>query len=390
MCTCDNLFQFCLRDLGTPATSRSSCSFTSNTQPVQSDDIFFESAGIFPNSMLDITKSGPWTVSQFTCNCTLYSFVVKRIIIIIIVGINILSYIQGVQFYMEVIDFDSSTARQFVDSFAINVNSPISSSYSARMSHTGLHNIGTLELDYRIVCADDFYGTDCSVFCRPMMDINGVQMYSCNSDGSRNCLNGYIGELCNERNRCGELAVNCNNGQCVSNPLGCICDAGYSGTFCDGNIDDCVGVTCSSRGNCRDGVVTYTCDCDSGYTGSNCETEINECEGVDCSGNGQCIDSLAAYICVCNESYTGTDCETRIDSCLTVNCSGNGVCESSVDSFSCVCALGFTGDLCEDAINTTTSTITDDCLLSNCSSNSLCVNQTNCKAEDTSIPELGI
>ena len=36
--------------------------------------------------------------------------------------------------------------------------------------------------------------------------------------------------------------------------------------------DDCLDVTCSNRGICRDAVAGYTCQCVFGYTGENCES----------------------------------------------------------------------------------------------------------------------
>ena len=38
------------------------------------------------------------------------------------------------------------------------------------------------------------------------------------------------------------------------------------------DIDNCVGVTCSGRGTCVDGVDSSNCNCEAGYTGNNCET----------------------------------------------------------------------------------------------------------------------
>ena len=52
----------------------------------------------------------------------------------------------------------------------------------------------------------------------------------------------------------------------------CICDAGYDGTLCDNNIDDCSPNPCLNGGSCTDGVNSFTCSCAAGYEGDTCGT----------------------------------------------------------------------------------------------------------------------
>ena len=56
-----------------------------------------------------------------------------------------------------------------------------------------------------------------------------------------------------------------NGGTCVpvKNDSSCICAAGYSGKFCETNIDDCASSPCLN-GNCTDKVNDYSCDCEDG------------------------------------------------------------------------------------------------------------------------------
>lgn len=51
------------------------------------------------------------------------------------------------------------------------------------------------------------------------------------------------------------------------------------------------------------------CSCQPGFTGEFCETNINECNSVDCSGRGVCIDAVNSYICECASGYIGQDCQ---------------------------------------------------------------------------------
>ena len=48
--------------------------------------------------------------------------------------------------------------------------------------------------------------------------------------------------------------------------------------------DECASKPCSLAGTleCEDGENSYYCVCRAGYSGSNCEININECEGDPC------------------------------------------------------------------------------------------------------------
>ena len=39
-------------------------------------------------------------------------------------------------------------------------------------------------------------------------------------------------------------------------------------------------------------------------------SDINYCENVNCTGRGNCTNGVNTYTCVCEAGYTGTDCET--------------------------------------------------------------------------------
>lgn len=43
--------------------------------------------------------------------------------------------------------------------------------------------------------------------------------------------------------------------------------AGFNGTNCENNIDDCPGHQCANGGICMDGVNTYNCQCPPEWTG---------------------------------------------------------------------------------------------------------------------------
>ena len=81
-----------------------------------------------------------------------------------------------------------------------------------RRSYTGEYGFITMELSISVLCVQNFEGSDCS--------------------------------------------------QCVT---------GLTGTNCDTEIDNCVGVTCSGNGQCVDGINSFSCDCDPGFVGDFCE-----------------------------------------------------------------------------------------------------------------------
>jgi len=146
----------------------------------------------------------------------------------------------------------------------------------------------------------------------------------------------------------------CINGSCsvVDNAIVCTCAAGYEGTNCETNIDDCDPNPCQNGGTCNDGVDSYTCSCLAGYTGTNCETEALDCSDNPCV-NGTCVDTgPGAYECTCDSGWEGDNCDSNIDDCTPNPCANNGTCVDGLGSFTCDCATatGWQGTLCDEDI----------------------------------------
>ena len=51
-----------------------------------------------------------------------------------------------------------------------------------------------LAFSYRVVCNDNYHGPSCSAYCRPKDDHLGH--WSCDANGQRVCLDGWVGEFC--------------------------------------------------------------------------------------------------------------------------------------------------------------------------------------------------
>ena len=63
---------------------------------------------------------------------------------------------------------------------------------------------------------------------------------------------------------------------------------------------------CLNNGTCRDVWNAHVCDCAAGYNGTSCELEIDECAiGHDCENGATCVDGIASYSCICAPGYSG-------------------------------------------------------------------------------------
>ena len=73
---------------------------------------------------------------------------------------------------------------------------------------------------------------------------------------------------------------------------------------------------CNGSGSCQNDATCYqnfdseVCICQPGFTGEYCETEIDECLKSPCLHGGICHDQIAGYVCNCSEVFfEGYNCE---------------------------------------------------------------------------------
>jgi len=161
----------------------------------------------------------------------------------------------------------------------------------------------------------------------------------------------------------------CLNGQCndSSRSIQCICYPGWTGEYCDVDIDNCrnkdsarsVFGPCSDYGSiaCVDGNGTYRCECVIGFTGRDCEEDIDECDVPfnRCSGHGVCINQYFGYYsCLCDIGFTGHYCHASIPQCASSPCQNQATCEEQANrEFRCICPTGYSGVLCDLAVSGT-------------------------------------
>ena len=229
-------------------------------------------------------------------------------------------------------------------------------------------------------------------FVRPYVNINGSMACGCDDDvtldnnnntttcaydvnecASNPCLydgkcvdktNGYkcdcrgtkhTGDRC--QYRYGDCKPNMclNGGACVHTECPtesieiCHCEAGFTGEFCESDVDECASNPCRHNGKCRNRRNRYKCKCGgTGYYGQRCQREIDECSSNPC-GAGQCTDFVNAFECNCNSTgFVGEQCEINIDDCVQHSCRHNGTCIDQINGYTCNCTdTGYDGAFCD-------------------------------------------
>ena len=104
-----------------------------------------------------------------------------------------------------------------------------------------------------------------------------------------------------------------NDGTCADgmNMNSCAFLAGFNGTNCENNIDECALMPCQNDGTCTDGINMHRYTCAAGFTGTDCQINIDDCDPYPCKNGGTCTDGVDGFICECNPVYSGTDCSGK-------------------------------------------------------------------------------
>lgn len=81
---------------------------------------------------------------------------------------------------------------------------------------------------------------------------------------------------------------------------------------------------------CIDQVYSYICFCNVGFSGFYCEVDVDECGVNYCSNGFICIDDVNGYSCKCVLGFFGDDCSMEIDECVFFLCDYGGICYDQV------------------------------------------------------------
>lgn len=131
----------------------------------------------------------------------------------------------------------------------------------------------------------------------------------------------------------------------------CTCDAGWSDSNCDMDINECARNTdgCHKYADCTNTPGSYMCECKQGFTGDggDCE-DVDDCAlSAESCLNGFCMDAgVGDYRCVCDAGWSDRNCDANINECasMTHTCHEDAVCTDTAGSFRCACPAGFVGD----------------------------------------------
>ena len=162
------------------------------------------------------------------------------------------------------------------------------------------------------------------------------------------------------RDQC--LAVVCKEGFCQNGGLClaqahmayCYCAAGFSGRFCEVDIDDCASKPCYNGGICKDMDQGYVCTCPPGYSGLQCQEEESSCKNNTCNERAMCKNEpgFGNFSCLCRSGYTGEDCSSTLNPCAANPCDNAAQCiPLKQGRFKCVCPPGWEGHLCSVPID---------------------------------------
>lgn len=201
------------------------------------------------------------------------------------------------------------------------------------------------------------YQCKADTWIQPSKEFKPGGDFNCNTPLKR-CKSNNGG--CKKHGKCLELVdAKPNDGAfCPPSSPRCKCDKGWSGHFCQTNVDDCKNKdgssVCQHKAHCTDLANDFTCKCPKGWKGKKCDEDVDECLTKPCGKHGRaCLDShddaaipIGKYRCQCEAGWHGNqDCASPKLMCDNKKlCGGkqHGTCqEASGGNYTCNCHKGY-------------------------------------------------
>lgn len=86
-------------------------------------------------------------------------------------------------------DRDVPDTDDLIDRVSLNTTLLPSNNFTRRTLYGGFYGIASMELSFRVMCHEHYYGPTCNTLCVPRNSSEGH--YTCNKDGNIVCLAGY-------------------------------------------------------------------------------------------------------------------------------------------------------------------------------------------------------
>ncbi|KAJ7345186.1 hypothetical protein JRQ81_001136 [Phrynocephalus forsythii] len=170
------------------------------------------------------------------------------------------------------------------------------------------------------------------------------------------CEEGWIGSRCDtDAHPCSSEPCMNNATTCIETGNGgyiCVCAEGYTGKRCHVKKGPCTvnGSPCQNGGTCvdDDGFAHHaSCLCLPGFTGNFCEIDLDDCEPNPCENGGTCVDIGRGFRCRCPSDYGGASCSSHVAACTSNPCQNGGTCLAHPEgAFECLCRPHFGGVTC--------------------------------------------
>jgi len=157
---------------------------------------------------------------------------------------------------------------------------------------------------YTCTCVENYSGTNCESFdhCSTAPCQNGG---TC-TDGAnaaptkQNCEQMAISQFGASTTHPGLI-----EGSWSWVPHGCSVENAAPTVVNAAHWNNAVGVGRKDQGPFQIVTGSYTCTCAAGFFGTNCGTNIDECATKPCQNGGICTDAVASYTCKCADGYAG-------------------------------------------------------------------------------------